>query len=101
MNDMLCPKMEEALKLLGKKWTGLIILSLLDGPRKFSDMEHFITNISSRLLTERLKDLINEDIIKKEVYAQTPVLIEYRLTDKGLDLSETYKKIAQWTEKWN
>ncbi|MCD4827098.1 MAG: helix-turn-helix transcriptional regulator [Acholeplasmataceae bacterium] len=101
MNDMLCPKMEEALKLLGKKWTGLIILSLLDSPRKFSDMEHFITNISSRLLTERLKDLINEDIIKKEVYAQTPVLIEYRLTDKGLDLSETYKKIAQWTEKWN
>ncbi len=100
MKDKLCPKMEHALVLLGKKWTGLIVLSLLNGPQKFTQMEHFITGISPRLLTERLKDLILEEIIKKNVYAETPVRIEYILTEKGIDLSATYKKISQWAEKW-
>ncbi len=100
MNDKLCPKMEHTLVLLGKKWTGLIVLSLLKGPQKFTEMEHFITGISPRLLTERLKELILEEIIKKNVYPETPVRIEYILTEKGIDLSATYKKIGQWAEKW-
>lgn len=100
MHDNLCPKMEHTLVLLGKKWTGLIVLALLGGPRKFSEMEQYITNISPRLLTERLKELMNENIIEKNVYAETPVRVEYKLTDKGLDLSSTYRKIAEWTEKW-
>lgn len=101
MNEKLCPKMEHTLNLLGKKWTGLIVLSLLDGPRKFSEMEKFIPNISSRLLTERLKELVAEEIIEKKVYPETPVRIEYKLTKKGLDLSSTYHKIGEWAEKWN
>ncbi len=101
MNDTLCPKMESALTLLSKKWTGLIVLSLLNGPKKFSDMENFIPSISPRLLTDRLKLLVDENIIRKNVYPETPVRIEYELTKKGQDLNETYKRIGEWAEKWN
>lgn len=101
MENQLCPKMEHTLTLLGKKWTGLIVLSLLNGPKKFTEMEKFINGISSRLLTERLKELITEDIIIKNVYPETPIRIEYKLTEKGTDLSDTYNMIGEWTEKWN
>lgn len=101
MNDKLCPKMEHALILLSKKWTGLIVLSLLNGPKKFSDMEQFIPGISPRLLTDRLKLLLHENIIRKNVYPETPVRIEYELTQKGLDLNDAYSKISEWAEKWN
>jgi len=101
MSNKLCPKMEHTLVLLGKKWTGLIVLSLLSGSQKFTEMEKFITGISPRLLTERLKELICENIIEKNVYPETPIKIEYKLTEKGIGLSATYKKISEWTEKWN
>lgn len=101
MSDSLCPKVEKTLTLLGKKWNGLIVFSLLEGPRKFSEIEQYINGISGRMLTERLKELEAEGILQKEVISTTPVKIEYSLTRKGIDLSDTYNKIGEWAEKWN
>lgn len=56
-NFHLCPKFEAAFELLGKRWTGLIIRSLLGGSKRFSDIQEVIPNISARMLTERFKDL--------------------------------------------
>ena len=100
MNDELCPRMEHALSLLGKKWTGLIVFSLLNGSSKFSDIQKYIPAISARLLTERLKELIDEGIVIKNVYPETPVRIEYTLTRKGIELSSAYNSIGEWAEKW-
>jgi len=101
MEDNLCPRMEKALQLLSKKWNGLIVFSLLTGINKFSELEKYITGISARMLTERLKELESEGIVKKNVYPETPIRIEYELTKKGIDLGETYKQIGLWAEKWN
>jgi len=101
MEDKMCPKMEETLIMLGKKWIGLILFALFDGPRKFSDIEKFIPNISAKMLTERLKELEQLGIIVKNVYSESHVRIEYSLTRKGVDLSDAFKKIAEWTEKWH
>lgn len=101
MSDQLCPKVEKTLTLLGKKWIGLIVFSLLEKPRKFSEIEQFINGISGRMLTERLKELETEGIIKKEILSTTPIKIEYSLTRKGIDLTETYSKISDWADKWN
>ena len=100
MSQELCPKVEKTLSLLGKKWVGLIILSLLEGPRKFMEIEHFIPNLSSRLLSERLKELESEGIVIKHVYPETPVRIEYELSEKGKALEQTYSSINQWADKW-
>ena len=101
MHDFhLCPKFEKAFQLLGKKWNGLIIKALLDGPKRFSDIRSVIPELSDRMLTERFKELEAEDIVKRRVYAEIPVRIEYELTEKGIDLSSSMDKIQSWAEKW-
>lgn len=100
MSDKLCPKMQETLYILGKKWTGLILFSLLGGPKKFTDIEKYIPNLSARMLTERLKELENEGIVKKNLYNEEHIRIEYVLTRKGLDLKDTFIEIDKWNKKW-
>lgn len=101
MSDFhLCPKFEYAFGLLGKKWNGLIIRVLLNGTKRFSDLRDMIPEISDRMLTERFKELESEGIIKRSVYAEIPVRIEYELTDKGRELKSTMDEVQKWAEKW-
>ena len=95
----ICPKFEAALDILNKRWTGLIIFELLDGAKRFSVIESAI-GISGRVLSERLKDLEKQGIVKREVYNETPVRIEYDLTDKGKSLEDVITSIQHWSEEW-
>lgn len=95
----ICPKFEAALDILNKRWIGLIIFELLDGPKRFSVIESAI-GISGRVLSERLKDLEKEGIVKREVYNETPVRIEYHLTEKGYALEPVLKSIQNWADGW-
>ncbi|HDK7167763.1 TPA: helix-turn-helix transcriptional regulator [Clostridium botulinum] len=97
----MCPKFETAFELLGKKWTGLIIRTLLSGQKRFSDISEAIPNMSARILTERFKELELEGIIIRKVYPETPVRIEYELTKKGSDLQAVMDEVQKWAEKWN
>ncbi|SMC28282.1 transcriptional regulator, HxlR family [Clostridium acidisoli DSM 12555] len=100
-NLHMCPKFEAAFELLGKRWTGLIIRSLLDGAKRFSDMQAIIPNLSARMLTERFKELEEKGIITRKVYPEMPVRIEYELTEKGKDLKKSMDQIQVWAEKWS
>lgn len=97
----MCPRFENAFELLGKRWTGLIIRTLLNGQNRFSDIEEAIPNMSARMLTERFKELEKEGISIRKVYPETPVRIEYELTEKGRDLQSAMDEIQKWAEKWN
>jgi DNA-binding HxlR family transcriptional regulator len=97
----MCPKFEAAFELLGKKWTGLIIRTLLSGQKRFSVIAETIPNMSARMLTERFKELEKEGIVIRKVYPETPVLIEYELTEKGKELEAVMNEIQNWAEKWN
>lgn len=97
----MCPRFENAFELLGKRWTGLIIRTLLNGQNRFSDIEEAIPNMSARMLTERFKELEKEGIILRKVYPETPVRIEYELTEKGRALQSVMDEIQKWAEKWN
>jgi len=96
----MCPKFEYAFTLLGKKWTGLIIKVLLSGPKRFSDIKTMIPELSDRMLAERFKELEEEGLIKRIVYAETPVRIEYELTEKGKELEKAMIEVQNWAEKW-
>ncbi|MDR7855781.1 helix-turn-helix domain-containing protein [Tissierella sp.] len=96
----LCPKFEDAFELLGKRWTGLIIRTLLSGEKRFSDISAAIPNMSARMLTERFKELEHQEIVIRNVYPETPVRIEYELTEKGKELSVAMDEIQKWAEKW-
>lgn len=97
----LCPKFENAFELLGKRWTGLIINALLSGPKRFTDIQEYLPNISARMLTERFKELEGLNIISRNVYPEMPVRIEYSLTEKGHALAKAMEEIQAWAEKWN
>ncbi|WML45797.1 winged helix-turn-helix transcriptional regulator [Neobacillus sp. PS3-40] len=95
----LCPKFEKAMKLISQRWSGLIIYQLLFGPQRFCTIESSLP-ISGRLLSERLKDLEHEGIVKRDVYPETPVRIEYSLTDKGKALETVIGGIEKWSQEW-
>lgn len=97
----MCPKFESAFEMLGKRWTGLIIQTLLSGQKRFSDIEEAIPNLSARMLTERFKELEAQGIVNRYVYPETPVRIEYELTQKGKELQGVMVEIQKWAEKWN
>lgn len=96
----MCPKYESAIEILGKKWTGLIIRVLLGGPRRFKDIKEQIPDMSDRILTERIKELGSESILVRRVYPETPVRIEYELTEKGKKLENVIEAIQNWGEEW-
>jgi|SRR5690606_17778671 DNA-binding HxlR family transcriptional regulator len=95
----LCPKFEKAMKIISQRWTGLIIYQLLSGPQRFCSIESAIS-ISGRLLSERLKDLEHEGIVNRKVYPETPVRIEYSLTEKGRALEPVLREIERWADQW-
>lgn len=96
----LCPKFESANELIGKRWTGLIVRVLLTGPKRFKEMTEIITNVSSKVLTERLKELEAAGLVNRKVYPEMPVRIEYCLTEKGRDLLPVFDELQRWAEKW-
>ncbi|MEK5008922.1 helix-turn-helix domain-containing protein [Bacillus sp. FSL K6-3312] len=98
-SDM-CPRFEKAVELLSKRWVALIVFQLLSSPQRFSEIEAALTNLSGRVLSERLKELEAAGIVKREVFAETPVRIEYSLTDMGRSLAPVFEEISKWSTEW-
>lgn len=100
MNETgLCPRLAKAMDLIGKRWTGLILYQLLDGPHRFNEIESSLP-VSGRLLSERLKELEKEGLVERKVYTEVPVRVEYSLTDKGQALEGAIRNIESWAEGW-
>ncbi len=99
MDHQLCPKFEKAMTLINKRWTGLIIYQLLFGAQRFSEIESALP-VSGRLLSERLKELEEEGIVSRTVYAEVPVRVEYALTEKGRELEPVIRALQIWSDKW-
>jgi DNA-binding HxlR family transcriptional regulator len=96
----LCPKFEAAFELLGKRWTGLIIRVLLSGPKRFKDISDIIPSMSDRMLSERFKELEAAGILVRHVYPETPVRIEYELTEKGKALEPAMRELQKWADRF-
>ncbi|MCG7406244.1 helix-turn-helix transcriptional regulator [Paenibacillus sp. ACRRX] len=96
----MCPRFEAAFCILGKRWNGLLIKGLLSGPKRFKDISSLIPTMSDKMLSERMKDLEYSGIVTRNVYPETPVRIEYALTDKGLALQPVMEAIQFWAESW-
>lgn len=95
----LCPRFEKAMGLLSTRWVGLILSELLNGTKRFSEMEQDLP-ISGRLLSDRLKLLEKEGIVERNIYSEFPVRIEYTLSEKGQALKPVIQDIQQWAENY-
>ena len=95
-----CPRYHHAVELIGRKWTGAILSSLQIGRTRFTEIAAMVPGLSDRLLSERLKELEAEGIVQRIVTPETPVKIEYRLTEKGEALEDVTAAISDWAEHW-
>lgn len=96
----MCPRYEHAILLLGKRWTGLLLDTLMEGPRRFCELTAAVEGLSDRVLSDRLRELEQEGIVERVVYPQIPVRVEYRLTEKGRALRPVVDAIHKWAERW-
>ncbi|QQE81188.1 helix-turn-helix transcriptional regulator [Alicyclobacillus sp. SO9] len=96
----MCPKFKQAFDLLGKRWSGLILRTLCGGPRRFSEIAAIIPDMSERMLSERFRELEHADIVKRTVYPDTPIRIEYELTEKGKALQPVVEAVQTWADDW-
>ena len=98
--NKLCSKVEECYHIMGKKWIGLIIHTLMEEPKRFSEIHTFIPDLSKRVLNERMKELEENGIVLRNVIADRPVRTEYSLTKKGTELGRSLRALEGWADKW-
>jgi DNA-binding HxlR family transcriptional regulator len=94
-----CGLYHRAIELVGKRWTGAILLVLMDGPLHFSGIRQLVPELSDRLLSERLKELEGEGIVERRVLDGSPVRVEYSLTAKGEALEPALRALKQWAHE--
>lgn len=84
--------------LLGKRWTGVIIGSLLERPARFSEMAEAIPGITDTMLSGRLAELQAAGLVRREVIAGPPIASVYELTERGAALRPALMALAGWAE---
>lgn len=99
--DQHCPRFEMGVDLLGKKWTGLILRTLMGGgPMRFGEIRCHIPELSDRLLSERLNELEHAGVVVRHVHTTRPVTVEYQLSAKGEALRPVVDAIQSWSDVW-
>jgi DNA-binding HxlR family transcriptional regulator len=96
-----CPLYHRTIEMVGKRWTGAILMVLLEGPMRFSEIGATVPDVSDRLLSERLKELEAEGIVERDVVDGTPVRVEYALTEKGRALGPAVDALKAWAQSWH
>lgn len=97
----LLSRYQHADQLLGKRWVGLILRALLDGPCRFSELASRVGLLSDRMLSVRLGEMEASGIVERRVDGDCkPVRIEYALTAKGYALEPVVRAIGLWADRW-
>jgi DNA-binding HxlR family transcriptional regulator len=85
--------------LLGKRWSGIIIGTLMSGPSRFTEISRQVQGVSERMLSERLNELTAAGLIERTVLSGPPVGVEYRLTPRGEALRPALDELGLWATK--
>jgi DNA-binding HxlR family transcriptional regulator len=88
--------LEEALARVGDRWTLLVIEALLEGPRRFGDLQEAIAGIAPNILTQRLRHLEREALVVARPYSERPPRFVYELTSAGAELAGALRLLADW-----
>jgi DNA-binding HxlR family transcriptional regulator len=86
----------EALSRVGDRWTLLVVEALLDGPRRFGDLQDAVDGIAPNILTQRLRHLEREALVVSRPYSERPPRFVYELTTGGQELAGALRLLADW-----
>ena len=96
-----CPSFHVAVELIGRRWAGAILYALTDGSLRFAELKESVPGMSDRLLSQRLKELEHEGLIRREVEAGPRVRVSYELTRKGESLKPVIGNLRDWARRWH
>jgi DNA-binding HxlR family transcriptional regulator len=98
--SQVCSRFHRAIELIGSRWTGAILQTLLQGKTRYAAIKGAIPDLTDRMLSERLRSLEGEGLVVRSVVPDTPVRVEYELSQKGLELQNALREIGSWAERW-
>ena len=90
-----CP-IGATLRVLGGKWKIIILFSLYDGTKRFNELRKIMPAVTQRMLTNQLRELEEDNIIARKIYAQVPPKVEYSLTPIGISLKPVLEELKKW-----
>lgn len=96
--EVLNEPLSRVMTLLGKRWTGVVLGTLMPGPVHFNDLRRGIPGISDRLLTERLVELASLGLVVRTVVDKPPLRVQYKLTEHGYALRPALNELTQWAQ---
>lgn len=82
---------------IGDRWTVLVVGALWDGSARFSELRRRIEGVSQKMLTQTLRGLERDGIVRRTVHAEVPVRVEYALTEAGRTLREPLRALQEWS----
>ncbi len=102
LQTMSCP-VERTASLVGNKWSLLILKQLYynGDPLRFNQLLKVLKPISSKTLSLKLKDLEEYEVVSKEILPARPPMVQYQLTQKGMEFAEIFATMAKWSKKWH
>lgn len=92
-----CP-VEAALDLIGGKWKSIILFRVLEETRRFNELRRLMPGLTQRMLTNQLRELEQDGLIVRKVYAEVPPKVEYSMTEFGKTLEPVLLTLKQWAE---
>ena len=95
-----CP-IERGMRLIGGKWKGSILWHLKDDPVRFSDLARQLGGASKKMVTQRLREMENDGLVKREVVSTKPFAVTYEITDFGRTTLSFLEELKQWSEEQN
>lgn len=91
-----CPT-RRILDRIGDRWTVLVVGALWDGSARFSQLRRHVEGISQKMLTQTLRGLERDGLVRRTVYPEVPVRVEYTLTEAGRTLREPLCALEEWS----
>lgn len=100
-SEHICQKFQSAVDLLARRWTPLILQLLLDRrARRYRDLYEQLQVVSEKVLIQRLKEMEQAGLLERRVINDTPVRVEYQLTEKGRALGRVIGGLERWADQW-
>ncbi|NEQ46573.1 MAG: helix-turn-helix transcriptional regulator [Leptolyngbya sp. SIOISBB] len=92
-----CP-IERGMRLLGGKWKGSILWHLKDGPVRFNDLVRQMGGASKKMVSQRLQEMEEAGLVKREVISDRPIAVAYEITDFGRSALDFLEILKDWVE---
>ena len=90
-----CP-VEMTLQLIGNRWKVLIIRDLLEGTKRFGELKKSVGSITQKVLTQNLREMEENGLVIRKVYAEVPPRVDYTLTETGYSLKPVLDSMVKW-----